>query len=214
MKNQIWMISGLAISVLVYTMIYGLDPRTIFPSAGWSLAIMDSEEEPGSESVHPDTMRPEDLHEAIGVIGEMHPELGEWLKKLQDEHPRHIARSLHGRFPRLKNFIELKHADPEMFELRMKDIRYNRQCQELARNYRDAQAASEQEEVIQIHDHLALLVNEHFELRQQIKKQELTRLQMRIERLQEQLLVRSETKKELISDRIEELTGSGNDVKW
>ncbi len=217
MKQWMNLAAVLLLGLLVTMSAEGIEPNPDFPPPYWLLSAAVDGEAPGPAEGRVGKrgmIRVEDLHEAIGVIRELHPELADWLDQLRDKHPNHIAESLHRRFPRLGDFVALKRSDPQMYELRIEDIRINRECRELAKQYHDAACSEETGMADGIHDELSALVNEHFDIRQRIRQLELDRLKMRIEQLHEQLDARQELKEELIEERLEELTGGTDEVEW
>ncbi len=61
------------------------------------------------------------------------PRLFELLEDLEKRDPEEAKRKLVEAFPRIRPLLELRKSDPELFELRMKDLRTGREAMEAAR---------------------------------------------------------------------------------
>ncbi len=69
------------------------------------------------------------------------PRLFELLQDLEEHDPAEAKRKLTEAFPRVRPLLDLRKSDPEMFELRMKDLRNGREAMESARWLAQNQAA-------------------------------------------------------------------------
>jgi len=147
----------------------------------------------------------EEAEQALQIITRLKPELGEELARLREDDPRRFARELEGRFPRFRWLLRLNRFDPEMFELRMRDIELYRRSRELAEQVRDARRAGRSEAEAAAREQLDGVVAEHFDVRQQIREAELARLERRLAALRDQLADRTENRRHIIAEHTESL---------
>jgi len=147
----------------------------------------------------------QEAEQALRVIGRLKPELGEELTRLREDEPRRFARELEGRFPRVRWLLRLKRFDPEMFELRMRDMELYRSSRDLAERVRAAREAGRSEAEAAAREKLDDVVARHFEVRQQIREAELARLERRLAELREQIADRARNRQRLIAEHTESL---------
>lgn len=142
---------------------------------------------------------------AIEVLDQVRPETAKWARDMAKEHPDEIGRELARRFPRIAMFLEMRERHPEMFELRLEDMRLNRESAELAETFKRARNQNDTENARQIKADLVVVVTEHFEIRQHIRELELAALERRIERLRDELAEREKMSQRIIDSRLREL---------
>lgn len=161
-------------------------------------------------------LSPDELEQAIAVIRQIRPDLAQRLEQMQQEDPESVQAAIKREFPRLRHFLELQRVDPELFELRVQDVKLAYRSHQLATDLRAAQdqAQADPQQAQSLRQQLETAVREHFEIRQRIREHELTRLERQIELLRAQLQARSQTRDELIAQRIGELTGQKTDLDW
>lgn len=146
---------------------------------------------------------------AIEVLEVVDPE---YAKKIQDK-PEMARGMMLRRHPRVVRFVMMSERDPEMFGLRLEDMKLNRVSIELAAAYRKAKLAGDEEELNELRGKLSNVVKEHFELREEIRAHELKLLEARIDRLRAELEERRENARKIIRERTAELTGDLSD-QW
>ena len=116
-----------------------------------------------------------------------------------------------GLLPRAARLAVLRERDPALYDLRVRDIRLERETEALAaearRVRRDASVEDPEDRVEDLHEELEERVEAHFELRQEIRAAELERMQERLERLREDLDRREDDRDELVAQRVAELRG-------
>ncbi|MEO0514322.1 MAG: hypothetical protein AAF086_03395 [Planctomycetota bacterium] len=149
----------------------------------------------------------QDLDAAQSIVLRVYPELTERLAKLRAEDPRQFKQTLERRFPRVRFLVELQKRDPAMFELRMADIRLDRQTDLLAKQLREARDADDKDRYEDLRDAIEAKVTEHFDIRQSIRAMEIENLKLKLEELEERLDDRDDDRKDLIEQRVDELAG-------
>lgn len=114
-------------------------------------------------------------------------------------------------FPQIARLVRLKEIDPGMYELRVQDIRLERDTERIVNETRriraDATVEDADDRIEDLHDELEDKVEAHFELRQEIRAAELERMRARIEQLENDLDRRKDDKDALIAQRLAELRG-------
>lgn len=152
-------------------------------------------------------MTDQDLDAAQAIVARLYPELAERFDALRREDPRQFKQTLERRFPRVRFLVELQDRDPAMFELRMADIRLDRQTDALAYELREARNADDKDRYEDLRDAIEAKVTEHFDVRQQIRAMEIEMLKQKLEDLEERLDDRDDDRKDLIEQRVNELAG-------
>jgi hypothetical protein len=161
--------------------------------------------------------KPMDEHEAreaLEVLRQIDPEKADRLEEAINKNPEEAGKVLHENFPMLGRFMAMRRYDREGFDLRVRDLAISRRSHDAADRMRKALEAKDDAmaavELAQLH----ALVEEHFDVRQQIREYELTRLKQRIEELGEQLEQRAADRDALIDERVQELIGKGDSDRW
>src|SRR5262245_10279534 len=104
----------------------------------------------------------------------------------------------------------LEQDDPEMYQLFVEDNRLDREALALARRIR--QAKSPEREKLQ--SDLAVLVNKHFDVRQQRRELSLKRMEEELKRLREAIESRSKGREDIVQKRIAELVGDDSGLEF
>ena len=159
-------------------------------------------------------LSPDDLDEAIALLERIKPELAERLAAAREENPRRVAHVIGKRFPRLRFLLHLKDRDPQMYELRVEDLRLTYESRHLAEEYQRLLREDEDNAAEDVRDELMELIESHFDVRQAIRERELARLEQRIEDLREQIEARADDRDELIEQRAAKLVGTEDGAEW
>ena len=104
----------------------------------------------------------------------------------------------------------LEQDDPEMHKLVAEDNRLDREAAVTAR--RVLQAKSPEREKLEAE--LAVLVNKHFDVRQQRRELALARMEEELKRLREAIEERSKGRDTIVAKRIAELVGSDDRLEF
>lgn len=152
----------------------------------------------------------EQVEERLAILEKVHPRLAERLRQTDTERARHMLR----RHWRLGNLLRMKQHDPEGFELRVEDMRLERQGRELGRQIRAGDWPKDSDRGKQACQELRELVARHFEVRQTIRAHELAKLDRRIKELKTAIGQRIEKKDQIIEDQYEQLIGESKRAIW
>ncbi len=104
----------------------------------------------------------------------------------------------------------LEQDDPEMYKLVVEDARLDREAIAMAR--RVLQAKSPEREKLE--GELAVLVNKHFDVRQQRRELSLKRMEEELKRLREAIEERTKGRDEIVEKRMAELVGSDSTLEF
>lgn len=144
---------------------------------------------------------------ALELLDALRPEQARWLRAAGPESGPEAARLVHRVLPRLRLMVHMREHDPQMYELRLTDLRLERQADDLASSYRMAVRQDDRGARRDAEDALEVVLERQFELRQELRELELQRLESRLEQLREQLNEREDQRDELIESRLTELLG-------
>jgi predicted nucleic acid-binding Zn-ribbon protein len=98
----------------------------------------------------------------------------------------------------------IKARDPDLYKAMQEDRDLERQTRGLADQFRRA----DKDEQAKIKTKLAEVVDKHFAVRQQLRTLEVKRLEQQVKELRERIEQREKSRKDIVSKRITELTGT------
>jgi len=150
---------------------------------------------------------------ALEVLKDINPEVAERLGEWEDN-PQRIRMMLGRQMPRIQKLIQTKKSDPELYGLTVKDMKLGLECEKLSREFRDAGRDGDEGRADRIRGEVAELVDQHFDVRQQMREMELERMERRLAQARKQLEKRSKMRGELIEQRVTELTGDKRKPMW
>jgi len=104
----------------------------------------------------------------------------------------------------------LEQDDPEMYQLLVEDNRLDREASALARRVREAKSTDREK----LRAELAVVVNKHFDVRQQRRELSLKRMEEELKRLREAIESRSKGRDDVVQRRITELVGADKNLEF
>lgn len=104
----------------------------------------------------------------------------------------------------------LEQDDPEMYQLLVEDNRLDREAIALARRVREAKSTDREK----LRADLAVVVNKHFDVRQQRRELSLKRMEEELKRLREAIESRSKGREDVVQRRITELVGDDKNLEF
>lgn len=132
-------------------------------------------------------------------LRESQPRLFEMLERLEKEDPAEAQRKLAEAFPRLRPLLELRKADPQMFELRMKDLRHGREAMDAAR-WLAEHGSAEADEVARHREALRAALLAQFDGRTEIQRRDIDRQEDHIEKARADLESRAAARDSAIEE--------------
>jgi hypothetical protein len=155
-----------------------------------------------------------DPEKLIAVVRDIDPALADQLEALNSTRPRAIFSVLRRQFPTVMRLALLKDEDPQLYQLRVRDLQLTRHSDELAEQYREAKRRDDKQAADDIADQLEPIVEEHFDVRQQARQREVQKLEERLEQLKDALDERDDNKRDLIKQRLAELLDNRSGRGW
>lgn len=149
----------------------------------------------------------EQQQDLFTVLKEVNPQLIEKIKTWQEVNPERSSRMLARMYGRMQDMIDLKAADPTMYELKVQDIKLETRSRILAMRYRRTPTEESKKELLDV-------LNKHFELRQKVREHELHRLKSMIGQLETQIEQRTNNREKIINKQLDEITSNPGSRKW
>ena len=151
-------------------------------------------------------LKEKDVRQAIEILKLFDPQLAQELAQKFQSKPREVSQMLYRRFPRLGPFMRLKHYDPEMFELRVAEIKRISEARHLAIEYREAMAIDDMPLAEELKQELRQTLEYHFDAQSKIHQLQIDRWQIKLNELRTQLTNRRADKSELIQSQMDILS--------
>ena len=201
MKRLNWMF----VFIVLFCMVGG-------PALAWGqdVPVTDKDErllEPLPPRVsQPDVLylTPEQEEEALAYIKKNQPdefeELMVWKQTRAVRYQQLVSRA----FREMRFLKNLKEKDPQKYERISRERKLNRESMRLAKTYRAAEGEEEKE---RLENEIAALLNELFDLRQMIRKEEIDKLERKLTELRQVNQKRLDNKEAIIQRRLTELLG-------
>ncbi|HAI13113.1 MAG TPA: hypothetical protein DCM28_15505 [Phycisphaerales bacterium] len=135
----------------------------------------------------------EQKENVYAILKEVNPAVYRSIQTWKETEPERFDRALRRVFGMMQNLVHLREHDPQMYELRVSDFRYNTHIRSLAREYRQSPDEALQSRLRQV-------LAELFEVRQKIRHLELERMKQKITELETQFKQRTENREALIDN--------------
>ncbi len=159
---------------------------------------------PGSFRERRDQMAGQ-FEDVLAVLDDLDPRMADRLRNAGDERPGLRMMAIQRHFPEVTRLVRLRNDDPEMYDLRVRDLRLFKRSVVLATEARSAAEEGDDNAADDLTDTLDDVVEEHFDVQQEIRALELERLEARIEALKDAHDERDRNKRDLIEQRTQRL---------
>ena len=133
---------------------------------------------------------------------EYFPEQFEDLMRLQERVPEAFSRKVNRLLPQMLRLMRLERDDPRAFPLRVQEVRISTRILALARRIADDPDEDPDADVV---NRLRQLLEQRFDLRQKIHRNEAKRLERRLAKARERLDRTAADKKQIIARELEEM---------
>ncbi len=150
-------------------------------------------------------LTPELLDECLEVAAEIFPSMAKSLQAQREKDSTGLERQIRRRAAWLLPLVELKHRDPDLYELKLFELKADAQINAIAQNLREALENGNTAEAEQLEEQLRTLLRFQGALLLQSREDYICRLQEHIEQLQEQLQIDRDNFDEQIEQRIQDL---------
>jgi len=151
------------------------------------------------------------IEEALQLLQDIDPDLATKISELRGKNPERVAAVLFQHIPRLAPLVALKKNDPELFKLKIEDMKLDRETHEAVKLLK---ASKDEARTKELRAKILDGVTRQFYVRQEIREHELATLEKRVGELRDQIEARKDAQKKLIQDRITQLTGKEETAEW
>ena len=149
--------------------------------------------------------------EALKQLQLEEPEEAKMLEQERLKNPEKYRQKLVQAWGDLRRLQRLKTENPEKYQQFKKKMQLNRQSHELTRAYRQAEDATQKQ---QIRTQLKTCLAELFALREAERAEKVTELEQELERLREMLAFRQKNKDQIIEKRLDEMLQDSDLLEW
>lgn len=149
-------------------------------------------------------LSPEQIEEAVEVIREISPWLGDRLDKARAEDTQRFKDFVARLYPKFARFMELRRHDPELYKLRITEAQLDSRSRRLAWKVLDAEQNDDAGQAAELRQQLQGVLAELLDIRQQARQLEIDRLKKKLAEL-EVTLADQQQRQQLIQQRFEEL---------
>jgi len=150
-------------------------------------------------------LTPELLDECLEIAAEIFPSMAKSLQAQREKDSSGLERQIRRRAAWLLPLVELKHRDPDLYELKLFELKADAQINAIAQHLRQALADGNTVEAEQLEEQLRALLRFQGVLLLRSRDDYICRLQEHIEQLQEQLQIDRDNFDEQIEQRIQVL---------
>jgi len=167
---------------------------------------------PPGEGRGPGEMRgqPDLPPQLVEFLNEFDPRRLEELRRARAMEPERFRDMIGRAFEDMRRLERIKREDPKRFEAIQRQRELERQTFELARMAREADAAKKDEAKAKLKAALADL----FDLREDEREQEISELTVHLERMKDTARLRRENKDAIVENRLKEMTGENEHLRW
>jgi hypothetical protein len=171
MKPALWILPSLLAAVLALTLWTGsaatlhADGPANPPATAPAPRLADTA---STAQVNPEVrnLTPAQVEEFLAILHEQNPKLETRIRDAMAEYPETVKEIISRHWAKVKPLIDMKRHDPEMFELKLQEIKLTRQCDDLSKRLRanaDPGMADQNKEQIK------QLLSERFDVRQKMR---------------------------------------------
>jgi hypothetical protein len=146
----------------------------------------------------------EDLDRFILVAGELKPEWGSSLQSLRDTDQAQFQKAVSSS-RRLWHLVELHQRNPNLYTLRLEELRNGEQLRALGRAYREAMEAGNSPDAERLLGELRKLSLSHVDLQIRVRGEELAAMSEALEQLRQDMLLELQRREQLADELIEQL---------
>lgn len=154
----------------------------------------------------PPPLTPDQQQKALEVLRLINPDLADKIAEAQKSSPDRAANILRRFGPKLLELAELKNTDPNLYQLRVADQRYNFETFRLIRQLRDARDDGDTAKADRLTARLRELLNRHFDIRVKLREHELAALEKRIIDIRAELKDHHDRKQQILDEQILQMT--------
>ncbi len=157
-----------------------------------------------------DRLTAEQEQQALEFLNQLDPPSVTQLQELESSHPEAYKRRLLLIFREMKKLQALEDKEPELYDRKRKMTQLEVKEKRLASEYKNAA----EDEKPQILNELRSILDELFDLRELDRRDQIAKMEQRLEELRQTLQERAENKQQIIDHRINMLTQDHGELRW
>lgn len=148
---------------------------------------------------------PEDIQNVIAVAKDVSPEWAESLQSRYEEDPQALTESIRQSGRRLLGLAMLRDRDPAIYEVRVGELRCNRELSTVTIEYQEAVRDGRNEDAEELRSKIRNLVKESLDFELRARALELAALDKALRDLKSQLQIEIATQDERLEQRLNEV---------
>lgn len=148
-----------------------------------------------------EALTPEQREEALELLRERGPEIYRRIQQLRAERPDEFDAMMRQRMPTLMKWLKERRDDPELYEARTKLMGVDREIMRTSRKIREGSAAADGPDGAKLRE----LLGTAFDLRVQLGRLEIDRLNKRLTKMSSEMEHRGRDRDRVIGERFDEL---------
>jgi len=154
-------------------------------------------------------LAPEQLESLIGVAQDISPEWAEWLRTRRESDPEAVRLAIQTQGRRLIALAVLREHSPDLYELKVSELRLQSEVGDLAKRYRDAVAAGQSDESEALLKELRAKSAQQVDKSLKSRAAELAELDQQVRKLKEELLEDTRNREARIEELLKSVTHAG-----
>lgn len=152
-------------------------------------------------------MTPEMVERVMAVARDVSPELAERLEAARADSPEELARAMRQGARRLVALAIVKERNPDLYAIRVEELRVQLELQRLGAEYRAAMDAGDADRAREVESRIAGKARAHADLDLKARAQELVALDEQVRVLRDQLADEQRRTEERVAERIDAAKG-------
>lgn len=138
------------------------------------------------------------IDEALSIIRELDPDRAERFERLRERDPRAFERALTTRARGITGLVWMKDRNPELYELKLDELRLDKQVRDLGRAIRESDSVDRDSMI----EELRGLVRQQVNLSLRVRAEELLMLENHVKSMRDQLRRDSVNLERTVADRV------------
>lgn len=147
----------------------------------------------------------QDIQNVIAVANDVSPDWAESLKKLHEEDSESLTESIRKNGRRLLGLAMLRERDPALYEVRVGELRCNRELSAVSVAYKEAIRDGRNEDAEELREQVRVLVKQSLDFELRARAMELAALDKALRELKSQLQVEIATQNDRLQQRLNEV---------
>ena len=148
-------------------------------------------------------MSPEMVERVLAVARDVSPELAERLERARDASPEEMSKAMRQGARRLVALAIVKERNPDLYAIRVEDVRLQLELQRLGEEFRAAEAAGDAAKAAALAERIAAKARAQVDVDLKARAQELVALDEQMRSLRDELADEQRRTEERVAERVE-----------